>query len=101
MYRLRIFYAIIPGGRVNMSKEKTNKTEKKGNKFGLLTRLLMMVIIPVILLGLGVAIISYFQMKSALSKEALDNLTATANSVKAGYELVNDGDYHLDSNNIC
>ncbi len=69
-----------------MSKEKTNKTEKKGNKFGLLMRLLMMVIIPVVLLGLGVAIISYFQMKSALSKEALDNLSATANSVKAGDE---------------
>ncbi len=94
-----VFYEIIPGRGVNMSKEKTNKTEKKGNKFGLLMRLLMMVIIPVILLGLGVAIISYFQMKSALSKEALDNLTTTANSVKAGYELVNDGDYHLDSNN--
>ena len=82
-----------------MSKNNTNKAEKKGNKFGLLIRLLMMVIIPVVLLGLGVAIISYFQMKSALSKEALDNLTATANSVKAGYDLVNDGDYHLDSNN--
>ena len=82
-----------------MSKNNTNKAEKKGNKFGLLIRLLMMVIIPVVLLGLGVAIISYFQMKSALSKEAIDNLTATANSVKAGYELVNDGDYHLDSNN--
>ena len=84
---------------INMSKNNSNKAEKKGNKFGLLMRLLMMVIIPVVLLGLGVAIISYFQMKSALSKEALDNLTATANSVKAGYELVNDGDYHLDSNN--
>ena len=84
---------------INMSKNNSNKAEKKGNKFGLLIRLLMMVIIPVVLLGLGVAIISYFQMKSALSKEALDNLTATANSVKAGYELVNDGDYHLDSNN--
>ena len=84
---------------IKMSKNNSNKAEKKGNKFGLLIRLLMMVIIPVVLLGLGVAIISYFQMKSALSEEALDNLTATANSVKAGYELVNDGDYHLDSNN--
>ncbi|MCR4611716.1 MAG: cache domain-containing protein [Lachnospiraceae bacterium] len=82
-----------------MSKQKKEKNKNKKGKFNLMARLLMMVLIPVILLGIGVAIISYFQMKSALNEEALENLLATASSVRAGYNLVDDGDYKLDKDN--
>ena len=76
----------------------TVKSKKKGKKISLHTRLLAMVLIPLILLGLGVAIISYFQMKSALENEAINSLLSTAEAVKAGYELVDDGNYSLDKN---
>lgn len=74
----------------------TNK--KKDVKFSLTARLLMMVIIPVVLLAIGVALISYLQMKSALDHEAIDSLVTTTQAMKAGYEAVDDGDYKLDSN---
>ena len=74
----------------------TNK--KKDVKFGLTGRLLMMVIIPVVLLAIGVALISYLQMKSALDHEAIDSLVTTTQAMKAGYEAIDDGEYKLDSN---
>lgn len=79
--------------------KKAAKSNKKGKKISLHTRLLAMVLIPLVLLGLGVAIISYFQMKGALKTEAINSLLSTAEAVKAGYELVDDGDYSLDKNN--
>lgn len=77
---------------------KANKSAKKGKMISLNTRLLSMVLLPLVILGLGVAIISYFQMKNALKVEAINSLLSTAEAVKAGYELVDDGDYHLDKN---
>ncbi len=81
-----------------MSDKKTaNKAKKKDVKFSLTARLLMMVIIPVVLLAIGVALISYLQMKSALDHEAIESLVTTTQAMKAGYEAVDDGDYKLDS----
>ena len=75
------------------------KAKNKDVKFGLTARLLMMVIVPVILLGIGVALISYFQMKSALNNEAIDSLLTTTQAMKAGYEAIDDGEYRLDKDN--
>ena len=76
-----------------------SKASNKDVKFGLMSRLLMISLLPMLVLAIGIGLVSYFQMVQALNNEALASLESTAHAVKASYDSLNGGDYYLDKDN--
>lgn len=78
-----------------MGKDKVKKT-----KFGIMTKLLLVVIIPLVVVAMGVLIVVYFSITSSLEESAITSLKTTATSIKAAYDGIDDGDYVLKGDDL-
>lgn len=71
------------------------KEEKSKKKYSLHTRLRYMAIMPTVIMGIVVMLISYYVLMQSVQKEVERNLKNIAESVEIYYELTYPGDYNV------
>lgn len=69
---------------------------KKKKGIGLLAKIVFMCSLPMVILGLVIALYSSYVMKSGMQEEALLGLSNLCQSVSASYDAIDSGDYYME-----
>lgn len=75
-----------------------NNSEKKLFRFGIVQRLLVLMITPLVILAIVIAAIAVNAMIDGMQQEALDALKGLTTSIRAAYDAIDEGDYFLNEN---
>ena len=74
---------------------------KEGNKkFGLVLRMVLMALVPLVLIAMILVTTSIYQMGTGMGDEVTKGLESTAYAVSTAYEHLDEGDWRLDGENL-
>ena len=73
---------------------------KKRKGLSLVTKLILIAVVPVLLTGGIVTYVGINALTTGMRTEKLDDLTTLADSIAAAYEAMDDGEYYLDGSNL-
>lgn len=75
-----------------------SNNRKKNYRFGIVQRMLVLMLVPLVVLALVIATIAVNSMKHSLQEESLDSLAGLTTSIRAAYDAIDPGDYYLNEN---
>lgn len=80
-----------------MARRKSKENKKRG-KVALKTKIVGVALVPLLIMGIVIGVVSTYNMKKALKEEMITGLHVEAVAVEAAYSAINDGAYINDGN---
>lgn len=80
-----------------MARRKSKENKKRG-KVELKTKIVGVALVPLLIMGIVIGVVSTYNMKKALKEEIITGLHVEAVAVEAAYSAINDGTYSEDGN---